>query len=121
MLNIFISTSRVKFDDIILVERKVYDIKEKIDISLEIQTELFWKKDYNLSKYFYLLSTEFSELNDNQSYDCQRKFMYLKKRQEKKLEEEIRMNGVEQKISGVEQKINELEISVKEILNILRK
>ena len=146
MLNLLISILGDKYD-LFMVEKKVYDMKEKIQFSLEIQTTLFWKKTYNQGKYLYILTKTFDNDDDDANEDWQGKIMYLEKRQERKIEElnqksneikniveqkisgveekmDTRMNALEQKISGVEQKMdakmNYLEADVKEILKILK-
>ena len=129
MLNLLISILGDKYD-LFMVEKKVYDLKEKIDFSLEIQTTLFWKRNYNQPKYFYLITNAFDDEDENQSDDWQGKIVFLEKRQERKLEElnqksnEIKeilkgalqdknsvgsSGNLETKIKGVDDKIIEVE------------
>ena len=86
MLNLLISILGDKYD-LFMVEKNVYDMKEKIDFSLEIQKTLFWKRQYNQSKYFYIVKKAFSNDDEDQSSDWQGKIIFLEKRQEKKLED----------------------------------
>ena len=86
MLNLLISILGDKYD-IFMVDKKFYDMKEKIDFSLEIQKTLFWKKQYNQSKYFYIVKKAFHNNDDDNKDDWQGKIMFLEKRQEKKLDD----------------------------------
>ena len=132
MLNLLISILGDSYD-LFMLEKTVYDLKEKIGFSLEIQTTLFWNQKYNQSKYIYVLSKAFDDGENNNNDDWQGKIVYLEKRQEKKIDElnqntnelkdaingkdfkvkiaEIEQNmkenmkGVEGKISGLEQKL----------------
>ena len=137
MLNLLISILGDKYD-LFMVEKRVFDLKEKIDFSLEIQITLFWKKQYNQSKYFYIISNAFNDGDENQGDDWQGKIMFLEKRQEKKLEElnqksnelkELMTVALKEKISTtskedlntkinrVEQKISEIDKKIENRMN----
>ena len=46
MLNLLISILGDKYD-LFKVEKRIYDLKEKIDFALEVQRTLFWKNELN--------------------------------------------------------------------------
>ena len=112
MLNLLISILGDSYD-LFMIEKMVYDLKEKIDFSLEIQTTLFWKKQYNQSKYFYVLSKAFDDGGENASADWQGKIVFLEKRQEKNIDN-LKQNTNELKdiINGKDFKVKLSEIQV---------
>ena len=121
MLNLLISILGDKYY-YFMIDKKVYDFKEKIESAIEIQTTFFWKQNLNKRKFFYILTKAFDEGQDENFDDWQGKITFIEKKQEKRLEEltsktqnlneiieqkiDVKISVIESKISGVEDNIS---------------
>ena len=100
MLNMLISILGDSYADFSL-ERNIIDYTEKLQICLEIQKVLFWKRFSTKEKFLHFLPSPFEEDEDQQ--DWQGKIMHMQKKQERKLD------NIHEKISDVETKITTIE------------
>jgi hypothetical protein len=104
MLNMLISILGDSYDNFSL-ERNIIDYTEKLEICLEIQKVLFWRKLSGSDIFLHVLPSPFED--DDGQQDWQGKIMYMEKKQER------RLDNIHEKVTEVDAKLSTVEDNIK--------
>jgi hypothetical protein len=124
MLNMIISILGDSYDQFTL-DKNMIDYREKISLTLEVQTALFWKNQLNKSFFVHFITSQFENRAD-ETDDWQGRMMFADQRQEQRIKDfagtiDQRINEVESKINAkIEGKIDGVETKLAEISSQLR-
>jgi preprotein translocase subunit SecG len=118
MLNMLISNLGDSYDQFCF-DKNIIDYRERISLTLEVQTALFWKNQVDKNHFVHILTRKFeSKIEDDD--DWQGRIMFTELKQEKRIESlEKIMNGLENKISLVDKKIETRFSAVDEKIDII--
>jgi peptidoglycan hydrolase CwlO-like protein len=116
MLNMLISILGDSYDQF-TIDKNMIDYRERISLTLEVQTALFWKNQVNQSFFVHFLESQFqNRMQEND--DWQGRIMYAEQRQEMRIDELAKkVDGVQIKIDGVQSKIDRKIDGVKSEIN----
>ena len=141
MLNMLISILGDSYDNFLL-ERHIIDYREKLELVIEIQKMMFFKRVCGEKKHLHFLVLPYED--NQEAEDWQGKILYMERKQEKKIQVlsdkiaeydlknyeklssvetkiESKISGVEDKIENLEKKINGIDSDMKKILEYILK
>jgi hypothetical protein len=111
MLNMLISILGDSYDQF-TIDKNMIDYRERISLTLEVQTVLFWKSRLNKSFFVHFLESQFEDRID-QSDDWQGRIMYAEQRQENRIDDLVKkVDGVQ---SIIDSKIDEVKSEIDEV------